>query len=264
MWGYFFAIRSLYSTYGRVITSSSQFSSSGPRPTGEEDDDVDGTNDEVDDDCTGGKKQVDDLAIQGKSEADKESINAPSLNPDMLLLKGVPHQARVEKETEGTAATLIVTGNKVQLSSLPRTADQVFQKKVVDINDTNSNSYQGLDSFVQDSQSPSQVESQASESTNKAQVSEAQEEIRGNDLVRQHEEVERTAMLTYGPVVIERPSQVPGIELEVDLNQRKLIDLPMMGAATLVLVFPLEVDVLLFLWMVLILAATTYIGVDAD
>lgn len=147
------------------------------------------------------------------------TINAPSLNPDMLLLKGVPHQTRVEQETEGTAATLIITGNKVQLSSLPRTANQEFQKKVVDINDTNSNSYQGLDSFVQDSQSPSQVESQASENTNKAQVSEAQEEIRGNDLVRQQEEVERTAILTYGPVVIERPSQVLGIELEVDLNQ---------------------------------------------
>ncbi|KAF7127246.1 hypothetical protein RHSIM_Rhsim11G0006600 [Rhododendron simsii] len=179
-----------------VVTSSSQFSSSGPRPIGEEDNDVDGTNDEVDDDCIGGKKQVDDLAIQRKLEPDKESINAPSLNLDMLLLKGVPHQTRVHQETE--AATLIITGNKVQLSSLPRTTDQEFKK------------------------SPSQVESQASESTNKAQVNEAQEEIRGNDLVRQQEEVERTAMLTYGPVVIERPSQVPGIELEVDLNQRNI------------------------------------------
>ncbi|KAI8535186.1 hypothetical protein RHMOL_Rhmol10G0154200 [Rhododendron molle] len=175
----------------RVVTSSSMFSSSGPRPI-EEEDDVDRTNDEVDDDCTGGKKQVDDLAILGKSEADKESINEPSLNPDMLLLKGVPHQTRVEQETEGTTTTLIVTGNK------------------------------GLVSFVQDSQSPSQVESQALESTNKAQVSEAQEEIRGYDLVRQQEDDERTAMSTYGPMMIERPSQVPGIELEVDLNQRNI------------------------------------------
>ncbi|KAH7846637.1 hypothetical protein Vadar_016320 [Vaccinium darrowii] len=98
---------------------------------------------------------------------------------------------------------------------------EVIQEYVSDNNESISNSSLSLDSFVQESVSPVQGESEQSATGTEAQSIESNEDERPELIMRQ-QEIERDILLTDGPFLLElnchfRPSQLEGIDLHVQL-----------------------------------------------
>ncbi|KAI8524644.1 hypothetical protein RHMOL_Rhmol13G0164500 [Rhododendron molle] len=142
----------------KLTTSSSQFSSSGSKVSGEEEDDVDRSKDDKENKSTRGKKQVDDMEKQKDVEADVGAFfffffdphvgafNAANTSHDVFPSEDVPQQAQAGLEFDMAADALNAIGVKVQHSLVPKSADLTFplQKETEDSNDHISNSSHGL------------------------------------------------------------------------------------------------------------------------
>ncbi|KAG5530107.1 hypothetical protein RHGRI_030468 [Rhododendron griersonianum] len=189
----------------RTVSSCKQFYSSGLRSAGEDDDVDKGGNDK-----DANKDQL------GEDTTDAEHHVEYCNNANIQCFK-TSHLENAPSNTKaGMIATTISTPVEInKLSLLPKSADALAQNAGENINDSNSNSSShNLDSFVQDSGSPSKKEfSEIGFPSDKAQDKEAHLTERLDQLDQQ--EVIGNNTTYNNPVVIGsdcsiRPSQVKG------------------------------------------------------
>ncbi|KAF7120561.1 hypothetical protein RHSIM_Rhsim13G0125400 [Rhododendron simsii] len=217
----------------RIISSSKDFSNSGSEADGDGDDMA-----EADKDA---KKNADwveedkDANTPPKIQSEKDETNRGDKVNDVEVtdtcnggLKNIDQEIARNKEKEVRQSMADKTTNALGVGNHqswePRSANSTSPLTADEgINEVNSNSTHGLDSLVPDSQSPSKGEShRAKVSKNQVQSVGAQEA--GEAEIEDHQEgLDRNRTNINSPIVIDsncsiRPSQLKGINLEVELN----------------------------------------------
>ncbi|KAG5541567.1 hypothetical protein RHGRI_021413 [Rhododendron griersonianum] len=114
-----------------------------------------------------------------------------------------------------------------QHSSLPKSAGNmsINQREDEQVIDESSNSFQGLDSFIQDSVSPLHEIDKGPETPNVQAHSSETQQVGKITALFQQQEIDRNVVLLNSPMVIDsncniRASQLEGINLQVELNPR--------------------------------------------
>ncbi|KAF7143126.1 hypothetical protein RHSIM_Rhsim05G0075400 [Rhododendron simsii] len=217
----------------RIISSSKDFSNSGSEADGDGDDMA-----EADKDA---KKNADwveedeDANTPPKIQSEKDETNRGDKVNDVEVtdtcnggLKNIDQEIARNKEKEVRQSMADKTTNALGVGNHqswePRSANSTSPLTTDEgINEVNSNSTHGLDSLVPDSQTPSKGESERAEvSKNQVQSVGAQEA--GEAEMEDHQEgLDRNRTNINSPIVIDsncsiRPSQLKGINLEVELN----------------------------------------------